>query len=336
MRRLIALAACCAAVAGLAACGSDDSSDGGSGGTTAADPVKVGVVLKSLQNDYWLLGRAGVDQAIAALGDTAEVEFAAGTDQNDATEQISLVENMLTKGVRAIAIAPSGSGQLTPALERAIGEGVPVILIDTDLPELSERSFVGTDNVAGGELAGRAFLEALGGRTGKVVVMTALRGTQSVDDREKGFRQALEGSGNTIVQTAQTRCDPAVSKGIAENVLTKDPDVVGFFSPCGGILDGVIAAATEAGGAEKAREMAMFEFDFAMSFQGDILRNGMLDGTVAQYPQDMGKQATELAARAAAGEEIPAVVATETAIVTPENYRRYAEEFDAALATVDR
>lgn len=333
MRRFVAIVVSCVIAAGLVACGGEEESRTTSGGG-GSEPVKVGAVLKSLQNDYWLLAKSGIDTAIEGLGSTADVEFAAGRDQNEASEQISQVENMLTKGVKALAIAPSGADQLTPVLQRAVDDGVPVVLIDTDLPELTGKTFVGTDNVEGGRMAGEAFLRALGGKTGKVVLLTASKGTQSVDDREQGFREALEGSGNTIKATAQTRCDPANARGIAENVLTTDPDVVGFFSPCGGIIDEVVPAAIDAVGEAKTKAMALFEFDFAMSLQGDVLRSGMLDGTIAQYPQDMGQKATELAAQAAAGRTIPEVVTTKVAIVTPDNYEGYAREFDAALAKV--
>lgn len=334
MRRVVAIVVSCVIGAGLVACGGSDDSSKTTAGSGGSEPVKVGAVLKSLQNDYWLLARSGIDTAIESLGSTADVQFAAGRDQNEASDQISQVENMLTKGVKALAIAPSGADQLTPVLQRAADDGVPVILIDTDLPDLTDKTFVGTDNVAGGRMAGEAFLRTLGGRTGKVVLMTASKGTQSVDDREKGFREALQGSGNTIIATAQTRCDPANARGIAENVLTANPDVVGFFSPCGGIIDEVVKAAVDAVGAPKTRAMAMYEFDFAMSLQGDVLKSGMLDGTIAQYPQDMGEKATELAAQAAAGRTIPRVVTTKVALVTPDNYEGYAREFDAALAKV--
>lgn len=334
MRRVVAIIASCLAAAVLVACGSDDSSKTTASGGASSEPVKIGAVLKSLQNDYWLLAKSGIDTAIGTLGSTADVEFAAGRDQNEASEQIAQVENMLTKGVKAIAIAPSGADQLTPVLQRAVDDGVPVVLIDTDLPDLNGRTFVGTDNVDGGRMAGEAFLKALGGKTGTVVLMTASKGTQSVDDREKGFREALADSGNTIEATAQTRCDPANARGIAENALTKDPDVVGFFSPCGGIVDEVVGAATDAVGAAKTRAMAMVEFDFAMSLQGDVLRSGMLDATIAQYPQDMGEKATELAAQVAAGKQIPSVVTTKVELVTPENFQTFATEFDAALAKV--
>jgi len=312
--------------AGVAACGSSSSDSGA---------AQVGVILKSQQNDYWRLAKSGVDSATENLGETADVSFAAGTDQNEATEEISEVENMLTKGVEGIAIAPSGTDQLTPILEKAAGEGVPVVLIDTEQPGLKEKTFVGSNNVEGGEIAGSELVKVLSGKTGKVVLLTGLPGTSSLDERETGFRQALEASGAKIEATGQTECDPAKAKGIAENALTSDPEVVGFFSPCGGILEQVIPVAEMAVGQARAREMAMVEFDFAMSLQGKILESGMLDATIAQYPQEMAEKATELAAEAADGKAIPKKVDTKLEVVTPSNYQNYAKEFNAALASLN-
>jgi ABC-type sugar transport system substrate-binding protein len=75
-------------------------------------------------------------------------------DGTDAQAQITAIQNMVTRGAEALAVAPIGP-QVEPTLEQAIKQGVTVVLIDNDLPNLNGKSsYVGTDNPKGGEVAG--------------------------------------------------------------------------------------------------------------------------------------------------------------------------------------
>ena len=85
----------------------------------------------------------------------AEVLFAQGQSATDDAGQIAAIEDLVAQGVQGIAVTPT-SAAVIPALDKAIAAGVPVVLMDNDLPDWTGKSsVVATDNLAGWPARGR-------------------------------------------------------------------------------------------------------------------------------------------------------------------------------------
>src|SRR4029078_7376343 len=85
----------------------------------------------------------------------ATVVFAQGTSGTDDEGEINAIESFVTQGVKAIVITPT-SPNVQDALQKAVDAGIPVILVDNDIPGWNAKtSVVATDNLAGGVLAGK-------------------------------------------------------------------------------------------------------------------------------------------------------------------------------------
>ena len=83
-----------------------------------------------------------------------EVLFGQGKSGTDDEGEIAIIEDMIVKGVKAIAITPT-SPNVQAALDKAVKAGIKVVLIDNDIPGWTGKSsVVATDNLAGGKLAG--------------------------------------------------------------------------------------------------------------------------------------------------------------------------------------
>ena len=85
----------------------------------------------------------------------AEVIFGQGESATDDEGEIALIQYMVAQGVKGIAITPTSRGR-APALDKAIEQGVKVVLMDNDIPTWEGKSsVVATNNKAGGVLAGQ-------------------------------------------------------------------------------------------------------------------------------------------------------------------------------------
>ena len=95
----------------------------------------------------------------------AKVIFAQGKSGTDDAGEIAAIQNMVAQGVKGIAITPT-SPAVSAALDKAIKQGVKVVLMDNDIPAWKNKtSVVATDNLKGGVLAGKyPRHEAQGGR----------------------------------------------------------------------------------------------------------------------------------------------------------------------------
>jgi ABC-type sugar transport system substrate-binding protein len=303
----ITLAGICATAlvaAALAGCG---GSGGGSG------EVKVGVVLKDVAGPYWQEAETGAKQA--GEEDGIDVSIAAVKSESDVEEQINKVENELAKGVEALVVAPTIPEQLEPVLERAAGEGVKVVLIDTDMPEFKQKvSFVGTENTEAGEIAGKYIKEQLKGK-GSLGMVVALPGVTSVDQREAGVETTV-GSGIEVVKSGEhTECITEKGVTATENLLTAHPTLDALFGSCGENLLGGAIAVKNAG---RANNMLMVSVDATPETLKQV-ETGEIDATVAQFPSKMGYFGVKVAAEAVEGKTVKPYINTGAGLVTKEN-----------------
>src|SRR5438309_2758351 len=140
-------------------------------GTTTTGTAKptVALVLKTLNHPFFVDMRRGAQEAADRLGVTLQVQ--AAEREIDVEKQMQIVENMIQTGIQALVITPSGSREIVPALVKAKQAKVPIIVVDTRVDAkaaadagLTTETFVGSDNYAGGKLAGDYLLKATGGK----------------------------------------------------------------------------------------------------------------------------------------------------------------------------
>ena len=136
---------------------------GSSGGPTVA------LVLKTLNNPFFIEMEAGARAAADSLGIDLLVQ--APDREIDVEKQMQIVENLLQTDMDALLLTPSGSREIVPAVVKANQAGIPVVVVDTrvDAAALAAAggrvaTFIGSDNVDGGRIAGQFVARALNGR----------------------------------------------------------------------------------------------------------------------------------------------------------------------------
>jgi len=109
--------------------------------------------MKALSNPFF--GRMETDARNFALLRGIALEVFGIERESDVEHQIAIVDNLIARGLRAIAIVPADSRKLSPVCKKALDKGVIVINIDNPFHEarLAEHGisipFVGSDNVRG-------------------------------------------------------------------------------------------------------------------------------------------------------------------------------------------
>lgn len=304
----------------LSACGSDDN-DGGNPDGGGEQAVTIGLVPKD-SNEFYLATRDGAEKTVDADGN-AELLFDAPRDATDAAAQISIIENVLTRGVDALLVAPVGP-EVQGVLERAAAEGVKVVLFDNDIPEWKEgkTAYVGTDNRQGGELAGDYIVEQLDGK-GTVGILSGLNGVPPLVDRVEGAKEKLEAAGIEVVSELETGCTREKGLAVAEDILTAHPDVSALYAAC---AFPALSAIEAIQGAEiDPDDILLVGFD-ANPEEIQAIQNGLEDASIAQFPGRMGEIGADLAIKAARGQKVRATVDSGTEVVTEENAAEF-EEF---------
>ena len=156
---------------------------------TKAKKYRVIVIPKGTTHEFWKTLHAGTLQAAKELGNV-EVIWQGPQKEDDRVYQIQLVQNAVAAGVDGIVIAPLDSRALVEPIEAAIAKGIPVLIYDSALESTKPVSYIATNNYHGGVLAAQRLGELLKGE-GRVILLRYAVGSESTEQREKGFTDTL-------------------------------------------------------------------------------------------------------------------------------------------------
>src|SRR5262249_42370546 len=127
-----------------------------------SNKTTIAVIPKGQAHVFWQSVRAGAERG--AADEHVEMIWTAPATETDLTGQANIVEDFVNRHVDAIVLAPSHRKALIPAAQRAVREGIPVVVIDSGMDFDQTVSYVATDNRQGGVLAARRMGELLAGR----------------------------------------------------------------------------------------------------------------------------------------------------------------------------
>lgn len=142
----------------------------GSGVIMAQEDYTILVMPKLVGIPYFNASETGALQAGKDLG--VNVEYA-GPTQADAAAQVKMIEDYISRGVDAIAVAPNDPAALSPVLKKAREEGI--LVLDWDTPadkELVDYSVHQIDDKAYGEHIVDLLVEEMGTDEGDYAILT--------------------------------------------------------------------------------------------------------------------------------------------------------------------
>lgn len=315
MRRKLVLIGTCVLIALAAGCNRNTASPD-------ARP-RIALVLKTLNNPFFIEMQRGAEEAARRLN--VELTVQAAERETDVEKQMQIIENLIQARVNALAVTPSGSREVVPAIGKANQASIPVVVVDTRLDAkaaadagVKTASFVGSDNYRGGQLIGEFLVKASGG-TARVAILEGIAGHETGDSRVRGFRDAVKGSPGIVIvasQTANWERDQGFS--VFQNILQAHPDLDTVFA-CNDMM--ALGAIEAINTARKTGRIRVLGFD-AVKDARAALESGAMAATVAQYPDEMGKVAVEMALKAIKGEPVPADIGVRIELVTRENARQ--------------
>jgi len=244
----------------------------------------------------------------------------APTSEADVDVQISQVEDAVTKGVDAMVVAPTDASALNPAFDKAKAAGIPILIIDSDTTWPDKLTFIGTDNKAGGTLAGEYLCDQLGSGA-KVGIITGHMTAASIADRVHGAEDAFAACGIEIVAELNGLHSREGGLSVMEDILTSNPDVQGIFAANDNMALGAVEALKTAG---KLAGVTVVGFDANPDAAASILA-GEMSATIAQAPSNMGRFGLVYALSAIYGKEIPTRIDTGTTLVTAANAAQFAK-----------
>jgi len=272
---------------------------------SSSDPKKIGLVLSTLNNPFFVDLKIGAEEKAAAIG----YELVVLDSENDPAKELSNVEDLITQGVDLILINPADSDAVGNAVKQANANDIPVITLDRGASDGTVVTHIASDNVAGGVLAGEYIKEQLAGK-GKVVELEGIAGTSAARDRGKGFNSAIEGTDIEVVAKQTANFDRTEGLNVMENILQGQETIDAVFAHNDEMALGAMVAVKSS-----ERDIMVIGFD-ATGDALDSIEAGEMSATVAQQPKLIGSLGVESAEKVLKGEAVDSFIPVELKLMT--------------------
>lgn len=278
---------------------------------------KVGLVMKSLANEFFKQMQAGAEKYAEENKDKFDFKAVGMKDERDFAAQVDAVENFVTQKYDIIVVAPADSKAMVTPLAKAVKAGVVVINIDVELDQEAKKkagidlAFFGPDNREGALLAGNALAKDLG-EGGKVVILEGNPEADNAQQRKKGFDDAVAAGKLQLLDSKTAHWETEEANTLMTNFLTKYNDIQGVMAANDSMALGVVKALDSAGLAGKIKVVG---FDNIPAVQ-PLIKAGKMLATVEQYGAKMAAMGIDYGLRQMAGETFTGWVKTDIKLIT--------------------
>ncbi|HHT43974.1 MAG TPA: substrate-binding domain-containing protein [Fastidiosipila sp.] len=286
---------------------------------------KIGVLIISLTNPFWVNLKERYEEAAAELG--IEVEVLSGTTEGDTTSQLETLMTMATKDYDAIILSPIEGTNLIPGIIQLNQLGIPVINLGPGVDEAALEE-------AGGHLDGKITVQfAEQGEMiandmmsrlpdgGEVAILQGLVGAGQSEGRSAGAKAAFEADERFPIVAIQP-CDWDATKAYdaTKDILLASPNLKGIFA----VNDVMALAASEALLAEGRDDVLVYGVDFTNDAKAAI-QEGRMTGSVTYSGAIYTHAAFLLALKTIDGQTLDGPVYCPLTLVTVDNIDDYAE-----------
>ncbi|WFU59069.1 sugar ABC transporter substrate-binding protein [Bradyrhizobium pachyrhizi] len=290
------------ALAGLAATVSDRDA-------LAQSKPTIGIAMPTKSSARWIDDGNNMVKVLKERGYGTDLQYA----EDDIPNQLSQVENMVTKGAKVLVIAAIDGTTLSDVLKQAKAQGITVIAYDRLIRDTPNVDYYATfDNFQVGVLQAQSIENALGLKEGKGPFNIELFGGSPDDNNAYFFYDGAMSvlkpyidSGKLVVGSGQTgmnkvatlRWDGATAQARMDNLLSafygkKRVDAV--LSPYDGLSIGIISSLKSVGYGSKDQPMPYISGQDAEVPSIKAMLRGEQYSTIFKDTRDLAKVTADM------------------------------------------
>lgn len=290
-RSLLLVVLALALVASLAtACGA---------GQQAEEDYEIAVVVKIAGIPWFNRLQEGVDEAAEELGVNA---YMVGPSDADPAQQVKMVEDLISKGVDAIAVVPNDAQSLEPVFERAREEGIVVLTHESPDQVGNDYDLELIDNVKFGQHHWDMLVENMGDSGDYAIFVGSLTVPLHNLWADEGLKHAEENYPDLNLVTERIPCgeDQELARQKTLELLLAYPDLKGIVG---------FGSLGPPGAAEALKEKGLTDEVAVVgtvipSHAAPYLKDGSLDHGILWDPKDAGFGMVWVAKQMLDGEDI--------------------------------
>lgn len=233
--------------------------------------LRLGFVLQQSHRTFYRLIAEALTEAAAQSPEPVDVVV---EHLDDLTPE-AVADRMLKIGesVQAIAVVTAEHARISNAIETLSARGVPTYGLISELTAACGTGYIGLDNWRVGRTAGWA-IAGLSKRVGRVAILVGNHRYRCQELNETGFRSYCREHAPefSLLEPLQTFEDNNAAREVTEQLLRREPDLVGLYVSGGG-MKGVLQALKAAG---KGSDIIVVGHEMT-----DHTRDGLMDNLLS-------------------------------------------------------
>ena len=267
---------------------SEEASASATEPASGGDKGTIGFSVYDMQYEYFQTMEAGTKAEIEALG----YKYQLHDEKGDETEMVTGAINLINSGIKALIISPCKPEALSSIVAAAKQKNIPVVVDDIGGGGTDYNAIVISDCYQGGQQAADYTAQLLQGKEGskKVAIIKCEPEAVYAVRRGEGYKANITAAGYNVVAEVCGHSKSEEGYSIMQDLLASNPDIVAVFAENDPMAVGAANALADAGRNDV----------IVVGFNGDpeaidAMKNGIMAGTVAQFPDQMGKMTADLA-----------------------------------------
>jgi ABC-type sugar transport system substrate-binding protein len=270
---------------------------------------KIALSVSSLDNSFFQFLLEGAQKTAELHG--AEFKFADA--KNDQAKQLIDLSNFINEKVNLIIINPTNTEMISPGIEMANKNRIPVITVDRKSTGGDILCHVASDNIEGGKMAARELAKHLKSK-GNVIEIEGIPGTSAAHDRGAGFNKELRNyPGIHVVAREAANFDRQAAEQVMTHII-KDDQLK--FDAVFAHNDNMILGVMDALERKKLKSQPLLIGFDALPEAVKAIKQGKLTATIAQQPNAMGRLSVTAAIRYLRGEKLSPVMHVELSLIS--------------------
>jgi ribose transport system substrate-binding protein len=283
--------------------------------SASAEGKLFGYTCMTMNNPFFIVLEGAIREKVEAQGD----ELVTLDPHMDVALQISQIEDLLVRDIDGIFLNPVDWEGIRPALVSLKDAKVPIVNFDTEVKDLEEfvTAYAGSNNYNAGKVCGDELVKRHP-EGGNIVILDSPT-MNSVNDRIKGFTEAIEGKGFTVVAQQDAKGDLQTAMGLMDDILQKEQNIVAVMGGNDPTALGVLASCKSAG----RTEIEIYGVDGSPEAKAAIAEGGQFIASGAQSPKSIGYESVKLMNKILNKETFEFRTPVETFLINKDNVAQY-------------
>ncbi|WP_126427139.1 sugar ABC transporter substrate-binding protein [Brevibacillus marinus] len=283
--------------------------------------ITIGAALPDFDDKWLSYLQDGMKEYQATLPDVEVIYVDA---MNDASKQLSQIENFISQQVDAIVIVPVDTVSVQNMVEKANQAQIPIVVVNRIYEGVEQATaYVGSESIKAGLMQMEEVAKLLNGK-GNIAIMNGQMGHEAQIKRTEGNKQVIaQHPEMKVVLEGTGEWDRAKGMALMENWLQSGQQIDAVVSNNDEMAIGAIMALEAAG---KLDDVVVAGVD-ATPDALEYVKAGKLQVTVFQDASGQGRGGLETAIKAAKGEAVEKFVWIPYELVTQENVDEYIQKW---------